>query len=477
MLDVPVLTGHAVPRTDAWSIGRAEGQEVEAYRRIRRDVFVDEQGLFAGTDGDRIDDDPRTIVLVARTPEGGVLGGVRLAPATEGRDIGWWTGSRLAVAKGSRHSGGIGPALVRAACRTALDSGVLRFEAAVQRPNAVLFRRLGWTEWGSEIVAGVEHARMRWPIERIARLVEATKAPIVDVIGMLRDDILHTLGGEGYVGDDGAPIPGSDLVAACDAILPSLLTRDPEWAGWCGVLVNMNDLTAMGATGSGLMNAVAAPTASFARRVLNGLRSAAIAWDVPVLGGHTQLGVAPSLTVTAIGRAARPVPGGGARPGHDLSLTVDLRGGWRRGFEGKQWDSTSTSSGADLRAMARSVGEARPAAAKDVSMAGIVGTAAMLAESSGTGVTIDVAAVPAPPGAAFGDWLTCFPGFGMLTSDSPGASRMTARPATTAVIGSIDPQPGVRLRWPDGIETVAAGPRASGLGTASARGSAAEHTL
>ena len=41
-----------------------------AYRRLRRDVFVAEQGLFAGTDRDDVDDDPRTVVLLARGPAG-----------------------------------------------------------------------------------------------------------------------------------------------------------------------------------------------------------------------------------------------------------------------------------------------------------------------------------------------------------------------------------------------------------------------
>jgi putative N-acetyltransferase (TIGR04045 family) len=466
MLEVAVLSGVRAAASTAWTIERADERQIAAYRRIRRDVFVDEQVLFAGDDADEIDDDPRTVVLVARDDAGEVLGGVRLAPATRGRDLGWWTGSRLVVARGARGAGGVGPALVREACATALAAGVLRFEATVQRANVPLFRRLGWHEWGEQDVAGVPHARMRWPIDRIARLVEATKAPLADVVGMFAGDAAASLGGAGFVGDDGAPVPGSDVVAACDAILPALLTRDPEWAGWCGVLVNINDLTAMGAVPSGLLDAVAAPTASFARRILNGLRSAAIAWDVPVLGGHTQVGVDVGLTVTALGRAPRPVPGGGGRVGHELSLTADLRGGWRRGFERRQWDSTSTSAGAELRAMARSVHDARPAAAKDVSMAGIVGTAAMLAEASGVGATLDVAAVPVPGVAAMGDWLTCFPGFAMLTADAPGSGRMHAGPATTAVVGTLDRDEGVRLRWPDGVETAAVGAVATGLGPA-----------
>jgi hypothetical protein len=40
-------------------------------------------------------------------------------------------------------------------------------------------------------------------------------------------------------------------------------------------------------------------------------------------------------------------------------------------------------------------------------MAGVVGTVGMLAEASGTG-------------AEMGAWVTCFPGYGMLTADRPG---------------------------------------------------------
>jgi len=93
------------------------------------------------------------------------------------------------------------------------------------------------------------------------------------------------------LGDDGVPVPGSDVIAACDAVVPSLVERDPEWAGWCGVLVNVNDLAAMGAAPVGLLDAVAARDASAAARIVAGLRAASEAYGVPVLGGHTQLGV------------------------------------------------------------------------------------------------------------------------------------------------------------------------------------------
>ncbi|PTT19517.1 AIR synthase, partial [Microbacterium sp. HMWF026] len=131
--------------------------------------------------------------------------------------------------------------------------------------------------------------------------------------------------------------------------------------------------------------------------------------------------------------------------------------------EGRQWDSTSTRTGEELRHLAGLLAAHRPAAAKDVSMAGIVGTAAMLAEASGTGALIDVAEIPAPPDVAFGDWLTCFPGFGMLTAAAP---EIPSPLAQSASIGELNAEPGVVLRWPDGVETRALDTDATGLGQA-----------
>jgi AIR synthase-related protein len=303
---------------------------------------------------------------------------------------------------------------------------------------------------------------MRRPVHRVAELVASTKAPL----GLLLAGLAP--GGTGFVGDDAAPVPGSDLVAACDAILPAMVERDPEWAGWCSVVVNLNDLAAMGATPVGLLDAVAGPSADAVRRVLAGLRAAADAYGVPVLGGHTQLGVPPALAVTALGRTPRgPVPGGGGRIGDTVRLTADLGGDWRPGYRGRQWDSTSGRSGAELRRLTRLLtGGNPPAAAKDVSMAGIVGTLGMLAEAGGCGAELDVAAVPRPAGATVGDWLTCFPGFAMLTADRPDRPGPVAPPAVTAECGRLSAEPGVRLRWPDGAVTTAVAGAVTGLGAA-----------
>jgi AIR synthase-related protein len=302
---------------------------------------------------------------------------------------------------------------------------------------------------------------MTWPVGRLAALAAATKQPLGGLLSGMH------LGGTGFVGDDGAPVPGTDVVAACDAILPSMVERDPEWAGWCGVLVNVNDLSAMGAAPLGLLDAVAARDASFAARVLAGLRAGSAAWGVPVLGGHTQLGVPAALSVTALGRTSRPVPAGGGRPGHEVRLTADLGGGWRPGYTGRQWDSTSGRTTAELQTLGSVVARTTPAAAKDVSMAGLVGTLGMLAEASGCGAVLDVGAVPRPAGTTTGDWFTCFPGLAFLTADAPGRPVADAGPGTTAVCGELVPGSGVALRWPDGSLTPALPGAVTGLGSAS----------
>ena len=468
VFDVELLTrsvGPSAPHPFTVAVAD-DAADLAAARRLRHATFVVEQGLFAGSDRDAVDDDDRALTLVARDASGDVLGTVRLAPATGGRDLGWWVGSRLAVARAARgHQAGVGAALVRAACAHAERLGALRFDAHVQRANAPLFTRLGWTRLADEEAYGHPHVLMTWPVDRVARLVARTKAPLGPLLAPFASGPAG-LGGTGFVGDDAAPVPGSDLVAATDAILPSMVERDPTWAGWCAVLVNLNDVAAMGASPVALLDALGARDASFASRVVRGLTDAARAWDVPVLGGHTQLGVPASLSVTALGRTADPVPAGGGRPGHAVTVTADLGGGWRPGYTGAQWDSTSGRRTEDLQAMGSFVGRTRPAAAKDVSMAGVVGTLGMLAEASGCGAVLDVADVPAPAGATAGDWLTCFPGFAMLTADVPGRTPAPAGPATSRACGVLTDGAGVRLRWPDGRSTPALTTTVTGLGPA-----------
>ena len=448
-------------RGEAFAIVDATGDagRVEAYRRLRRQAFVEEQGLFDGDDLDEFDATDATRVLVAVDADGDVVGGVRLHPEPDHPHLAWWRGSRLVC---SRHPGvrrgDVGGALVRAACATAQAEGALRFDAHVQERFGAFFERLGWEHAGAVQVAGTPHLLMRWPIGRFERLAEATKAPLGELLAGL-------LPADRWLGDDGVPVAGTDVVACTDAILPSMVADDPEWAGWCAMLVNAHDLAAMGAAPVGALDALGARDADHAERVLQGLRAGSQALDLPILGGHTQLGVGAALSVTALGRTTDPVPASGGRAGDAITVTADVAGGWRPGYEGRQWDSSSGRTRDELRPMLDAVRTARPRAAKDVSMAGIVGTVGMLAEASGCGADLDVAAIPRPTGAALGDWLTCFPGFAMVTVDDRSQPAPPAGEAIGARCGTLGAGPGVRLRWPDGAVTAAVGD-VTGLGRA-----------
>jgi putative N-acetyltransferase (TIGR04045 family) len=447
------------PTGSTFLVEEADAEGRRAHAAYRHAAFVEDQGLFARTDADDLDGDPATVVLVARDAAGEVRGGVRLAPVP-GVELGWWTGSRLVVAPGAPPR--TGAALVRAACARAEAEGALRFDAVVQADKERFFAHLGWDRVGGTELQGRPHVRMRWPIGLFARQA-AAKAAIGEVLGGLRP------GADGFVGDDAAPVPGSDLVAAADAILPSMVERDPWWAGWCSVLVNANDLAAMGAEPVGLLDVVAAPTPSLARRALAGLQEAAERYGVPVLGGHTQVGVPAALSATMLGRAATPVPGGGGRPGDTVTVVADLSGGWRPGYGGRQWDSSTTRTSAELTRLQRTLGRVPARAAKDVSMAGLVGTLGMLAEASGCGAELAVAAVPRPEGARLADWLTCFPGFALVLAGDEAAEdalAVAAAPATAAACGRLVDAPGVTLLWPDGERTPALAGPVVGLGPA-----------
>ena len=103
-------------------------------------------------------------------------------------------------------------------------------EALVDKGPGGERRALSWNQYRERVravtVADTPHVLMRWPIGRIAALAAVTKSAL--------GPLLHGLTGvPGFIGDDGVPVPGSDLVAACDAIVPSLVERDPTGAG-CG---------------------------------------------------------------------------------------------------------------------------------------------------------------------------------------------------------------------------------------------------
>ena len=133
----------------------ADAAEAEEHHRIRRAVFVAEQGIFEGTDVDAHDARPDVLQVVAWI-DGRAAGVVRLFPL---EIAGVWQGDRLAVLPGFR-TARVGGPLVRFAVATAAARGGTRMVAHVQRDNRRFFERLGWTARADEIYAGRPHVVM-----------------------------------------------------------------------------------------------------------------------------------------------------------------------------------------------------------------------------------------------------------------------------------------------------------------------------
>ncbi len=127
----------------------ADAAEAEEHHRIRRAVFVAEQGIFDGTDVDAHDARPDVLQVVAWI-DGRAAGVVRLFPLEA---AGAWQGDRLAVLPGFR-TARVGGPLVRFAVATAAARGGTRMVAHVQRDNRRFFERLGWTARADEILRG-----------------------------------------------------------------------------------------------------------------------------------------------------------------------------------------------------------------------------------------------------------------------------------------------------------------------------------
>ncbi|MCE3552705.1 GNAT family N-acetyltransferase [Pseudonocardia sp. RS11V-5] len=149
----------AAPRRETCRIARTDADR-DLHHRVRRAVFVQEQGLFRRSDRDPLDES-EDVVHVLGLVDGVAAGAVRLYPCREKdpRD-GLWKGDRLAVLPG-RRAGHLGAALVRFAVSTAGALGGQRMRALVQAPNEVFFHRLGWTSTGGPVdYLGVPHVRM-----------------------------------------------------------------------------------------------------------------------------------------------------------------------------------------------------------------------------------------------------------------------------------------------------------------------------
>jgi AIR synthase-related protein len=252
------------------------------------------------------------------------------------------------------------------------------------------------------------------------------------------------------------------LLFAAEGMWPELVATEPRFAGYCAVMVNASDVYAMGGRPLAIVDAIFAGGADAATPIWQGMADAAARFQIPIVGGHTNLrSPYVALAAAVLGRARRVLTSFDARPGDDLVVAVDLRGRMhpRHAFWNASTDAAPVRMRADYALLPRIAEEGMASAAKDISMGGIAGTALMLCEASGVGATLMLDAIPRPGGVAWATWLQAFPSYGFLLAARPSDSArlcaaFAARNIDAAVAGRFDSTRRLTLASGDARETL-----------------------
>lgn len=287
----------------------------------------------------------------------------------------------------------------------------------------------------------------------------AHKRDIGDVVGALARALpggVHDLSQAVAVGDDCAAIPDGDghLLFAIEGFVEDFIESMPWFAGYCGVMVNVSDIYAMGGRPLAVVDALWSDGMTPGGEVLRGLAEASQRYGVPIVGGHSnnrsQRG---QLAVAILGRARKLLTSFNARPGDKLLMAIDLRGAYQEPHP--YWNASTSAPAerlrADLELLPALAEEGMCDAAKDISMAGAVGTALMLLECSQVGATLYLDAIPRPPGVPMLRWLQSFPSYGFVLSVRPElaaavSARFRARGLACQEVGEVTVSPRVVLR-------------------------------
>lgn len=249
------------------------------------------------------------------------------------------------------------------------------------------------------------------------------KHSIADVRKKLKDTYNISGNVQLAFGDDAAAVNiGNDMLMllATDGIWGSLMNLDPWWSGYCSVLVNVNDIAAMGGIPMGMTNVLSSSNPEIVEQIMNGINEGVKKFGVPMVGGHTHPDTpydALDVAISGIVEKDAVLPSCGAKENDNVIVAVDLDGSVYPGTE-INWDTTSDKSPKYVQDQIRvmnTIGKKNLVnAAKDISNPGIVGTFGMLLEASNMGADINLEDIPRPEGMDWIKWFMMYPGSGFV---------------------------------------------------------------
>ena len=291
---------------------------------------------------------------------------------------------------------------------------------------------------------------------------------IKDVTSLLKET--YNISGKTLLGfgDDASAIEignGQVILLAADGMWGKLMEADPWWAGYCSVLVNVNDIAAMGGIPLGMTNVISTQDKNICNQIMDGINEGVKKFGVPMVGGHVHPD-APynslDVSITGIMNRDDVISSYQAKPGDKVLVAIDLDGKVHPKFK-LNWDTTTMKSAelvqAQITAMNEVASKHLVSAGKDISNPGTLGTLGMLLETSNVGATVELDLIPRNTDVSWEDWLRLYPGAGfVLTAKEENVDFIVEIlekvNITTRVVGSIIPDKMLFLTSGDSKEVV-----------------------
>ncbi len=233
--------------------------------------------------------------------------------------------------------------------------------------------------------------------------------------------IIASFGEDAAVIDDGEEV----MLLAADGIWSKLMEVDPEWSGYCSVLVNVHDIAAMGGWPVAMVDVISVNNKEVADRVLQGMKKGIEKFRVPIIGGHLHPDTPyNALDVAILGKAKKDavILSSTARAGEAVIAAADMDGSPHPKFS-INFDSTSFKDQKTLLTQLGAMQELGESglvkAGKDISNPGLLGTLGMLLETSKVGAVVNIDSIPIPKGLDLINWLKMYPGMGFVVTTKP----------------------------------------------------------
>jgi len=252
-------------------------------------------------------------------------------------------------------------------------------------------------------------------------------------------------------GEDAAVIENGDMCVlfAADGIMEKLMEADPFLAGYYAVLVNVNDIAAMGGSPLGMVDVISINSGYLDSELIKGLQYGVEKFNVPLVGGHTHPDCHyNSIEISIIGSVRKEdvLLSSTARAGDDIVFVIDLDGRFPESVP-YTFDTTSGKPKELVQAQMAAVTDVAKGhlahACKDMSNPGHIGTLGMMLESSDKGATVDVTKIPIPEGVDEIAWATAYQGCAFVFSCDPSHSQevidiFSRVGCAGAVVGKVD---------------------------------------